>query len=226
MTEKFGMFFIFLYEFVAFPERNDAILIKAHKQNDVISSSSGQIGQYINGKCVDTFPNNTIGEDNKWNDWCSNLAKNNDPQAQPWISYSVKNRVLKFSAYSIRSGCCLYDCCCIEGAYVSCCCCELYSFELQGSNDGKEWTTVHKVEKENQLTYCKSKTYEIGKTVNYRFVRLKLISPYPGCDPCMAINGFEIYGEALKGDYYTANEENENDESVSIIGKVKKHDSE
>jgi hypothetical protein len=95
--------------------------------DNVEVESSGSIGQYYNGKCHETNPNTTIGNNNIKKDWCSNIAKGGS--SIPWITYSIKGKSMKLRGYSIRSGCCYFDCCCVDNEIIpECCCCALYSF--------------------------------------------------------------------------------------------------
>ena len=131
-------------QFIAFPERKDALL--ANNPSDVYTEASGSLGLYYKGKCHQTFPNETVNFDKKM-DWCSNIAKGQDDN--PWISYSLPNTVMKLTGYSLRNGCCRYSCCCdpLTGKRIDgYCCCRLYSFSLEGSNNNIDWSTIHKIE--------------------------------------------------------------------------------
>ena len=212
------MFFcLFLLEFIAFPARNDAIISTESSRMNVNVESSGSSGFYYDGKCHLTAPNETLNSDKK-RDWCSNIAKGENDK--PWIEYSLKNKAMKLTGYSLRSGCCFYDCCCVDDNDILFhCCCELYSFSLQASNDNRTWKTIHKVEKDQEFYICLFKTYEFAKTEAFKYVRIVQDESVPGCRFCMALNQVELYGEAV--DSY-GEEQEENEESVSIIGKVKR----
>ena len=216
--------FVFLafMELSAFPERNNALLNVEKNLKDVKVQSSGSIGFYKSGKCVPTYPNQTLGRDDPRSDWCSNLAKSKDDN--PWISYSLKNKRVSLTGYSIRSGCCYSTCCCIDdSSYIpNCCCCELYSFSLQGSTDNITWETIHSVVKERDLEYCAHRTYDFPKTKQYSYVRLLLDEPRPGCDSCMAINKIELYGESVDYIFSDSMIDDETEDTISIIGKVRK----
>lgn len=206
-------------EFIALPNRKDALLFG----NQVITSASGSIGAYYDNNCFETYPNQTLLGDKKL-DWCSNIGKTDREEDKPWISYSLENKAMKLTGFALRNGCCWYDCCCInngeriEDLY---CCCVLYSFALQGSNDNRTWKTIHKVEKDASFRVCEYKTYEFPLTEAFRLVRLILVEPYPKCRNCMQINQIELYGSTIESFSYSNGEINDNDEeSVSIIGKV------
>ena len=130
---------------------------------------------------------------------------------------------MKLTSYSIRNGCRYYDdCCCDPNSGHSidiACCCELYSFSLQGSNDNSTWKTLHKVEKDASFRFCQVRTYDLPQTENFRFIRFKIDEEKPNCPKCLQINQIELYGELLNS--YDSFESENNEESVSIIGKVK-----
>ena len=48
---------------------------------------------------------------------------------------------------------------------------------------------------------------------------------YPGCPKCIQLNQIELYGKLMKSEYpylTSYDNEEENEESISIIGKVRK----
>ena len=207
-------------EFVAFPKKADAIFSTSIEKdkNSVVVESSGSMGLFYSGKCHQTYPNETLISDKK-NEWCSNIAVSRDKM--PWISYSVVNKKMKLTGYSLRNGCCWHKCCCTDdNSGNDFCCCELYSFSLQGSNDNVTWKTIHTVEKESRFLFCEFKTYEFPKTEEFRYVRLIQVEEKPNCPICMQINQLELYGDLIDSAFGGFDAE-ENDESVSIIGKVR-----
>ena len=214
------MFFV-LMQFIVFPERKDAIL---KNSKDILHvDASGSLGMKKNGKCIKSFPNQTLVGD-KMSDWCSNIAKS--PNNKPWISYSLQGKGMRVSGYSVRSGCCAYLCCCIDDATdIDYCCCELYSFSLQGSNDNRTWKIIHKVEKEKEFWNCKTMTYNFDMTESFRYIRFVQDEKKPYCSFCMALNQFELYGEIVSNDGINyAIGDDDNEESVSIIGKINKEE--
>ena len=215
------MLFLFYVKFMAFPEKSNALLTNAAKSNSLIFDASGSLGLYRGGKCQQTYPNETIHE-NEEMDWCSNIATK-DNSDHPWISYSIKNKGMRLTGYAVRNGCCYFDCCCTEDGRIidEVCCCRLYSFSLQGSNDNKTWTVIHSVEKD-RFKDCQFKTYEFPQTESFKFIRFIQDEEYPGCPKCLQINQIELYGTTTDSYIFSdMGEEEENDESVSIIGKVK-----
>lgn len=218
------MFILLFMEFIAFPERKDALLLNPeNKINDVVSESSGSYGLFFGGKCHQTYTNETYHVDEKM-DWCSNIAKSKNER--PWISYSIKNKAMKLTGYSIRNGCCWYECCCEdnEKVYDYLCCCRLYSFSLQGSNDNRTWKTIHKVEKDIKFYSCQFKSYDFPETESFKYIRLIQDEEYPECPACIQINQIELYGKTISSNYFDTQDDADGDESVSIIGKVKKSD--
>ena len=213
-------YFLLLLQFIAFPDRKDSILQEENKYGNVIISSSGSIGQYKKGKCELTFPNRTL-EASQNNDWCSNIATSDNDM--PWITYSIKGKQMKLTGFAIRSGCCLSSsCCCLDGKIIDYCCCDLFSFSLQGSNDNKTWKLLHKVEKDYYFYYCQYKTYEINNHDSFQYVRLVMDQEYPGCVKCITVNQIELFGKAEPSNSYYFDSENDgDDESISIIGKIK-----
>ena len=210
-----------IMKFVAFPDRTDSIFQQVSKNTDIEVASSGAIGVFYKGKCHITQPNETLHSEEKM-DWCSNVAKSGEDK--PWITYSLKNKGMSLTGYSLRNGCCYYSCCCTDDNtfidYDSGCCCRLYSFSLQGSNDNKTWTIIHKVEKDERFRYCEFKTYEFKQTGSFKYIRLVQEKEYPGCPFCMQLNQIELYGQTT--DMFSNDEAEDNDESVSIIGKLKR----
>ena len=216
------MLLLLFMEFVAFPSRNDQIL--ATNKDKVEMFVSGSMGFFINDKCVQTSPNGTITEDKKI-DWCSNIAKKGDDS--PYIAYGVRGKAMKLTGYSVRNGCCWYYCCCVDNNGVitdTSCCCELYSFSLQGSNDNRTWKTIHKVEKDTRFYHCMFKTYEFHETESFKFIRFVLDEEYPNCPKCIQLNQIELYGTTVTSDFALSQDEIDNDESVSIIGKVRNNE--
>ena len=209
---------IFL-QFIAFPSRKDALL--QHNNDIAYVESSGSVGLYIKNKCVLTYPNQTlVGE--KTMDWCSNIAQ--DSSNMPWITFSLKGKSMKLNGFSLRNGCCWYYCCCDETGKVIddvYCCCELYSFSLLGSNDNITWKLIHKVEKEAKFYECQYKTYDFDMTESFKYIKFVLDQERPGCPRCMQINQIELYGDVVDSQF-SSYENDDNDESVSIIGKVRR----
>ena len=212
--------FSILVEFVAFPSRKDAIFYNNGIES-VDVEASGSIGVYKNGKCEKTHPNQTLGSDEN-RDWCSNIATSKTEN--PWVQYSLNGKQMKLKGFSVRNGCCRYTCCCEEenGKIVDkYCCCILYSYSLLGSNDNKTWKVIHKVVKDKTFYYCESRTFDFEKvTEPFRYFRFVLDEEWPGCLKCMQINQIEFYGETMNSGYVLEADASEDDESISIIGRV------
>ena len=205
-------------EFISFPDRKDSLFKDNEKLIDI--EASGSIGVWDGAKCHQTYPNSTIIVDKK-TDWCSNVAT--EKGDKPWITYSMRGKQMKVSSFSVRNGCCYYACCCLNDKdIIEGCCCDLYSFSLQGSNDNKTWKTLFKAEKEQDFYYCKFKSYDVKSNDAYRYIRFVQDEPSPGCIFCMAINQLELYGQLTDSRF--AIESDADDESVSIIGKIRKND--
>lgn len=222
------MFCLVFMELVAFPERKDGIFEHIELIDDIIATSSGSIGLYKDGKCTLTSPNMTLGNDDKTTDWCSNIInknENEDGKIKPWISYRIKNKRMRSKGYAMRSGCCFYGCCCIDDSDLidSDCCCSLYSYSIQISDDNRTWKTIQSVEEDKEFWDCTNRVHEFDKVEEFTFIRLVLDKQRPYCRNCFALNKFEVYGETIRdnGQYYES--EDDNDESVSIIGKINKN---
>ena len=210
--------------FVEFPESKDSIFAHENKESIKVDVS-GSLGVYHDGKCHKTYGNSTVVTNRKA-EWCSNIAKvKGNPDYNPFIQYSIKGKRMKVSRYSVRNGCCDYACCCEEegGKIIDeACCCYLYSYSLQASNDNKTWTVLHKVEKDRTFSYCLIKTFELEKISDpYKYFRFVMDEEWPGCPKCMQINQIELYGETISS-FDEIPECNEEDESISIIGRVRR----
>ena len=215
------MMMLILMQFIAFPEKEDALLAK--NANGVQTEVSGSLGLYYNRKCHQTYPNETFHEDRKM-DWCSNVVSPNSGE-KPWIQYHIKNKKIQLKSFAIRNGCCYHPCCCLDDntIYDYECCCILHSFSLLGSDDNKTWVTLHKEEKVKDFWSCQSKTFELEKESPYfNFIRLVQDAPYPGCIFCMQINQVELYGRLSDSIDVFGGPDDLDDESVSIIGKIRK----
>ena len=222
-TDNKEIMFIYHLIFIkynAFPYRSDSLL--EHNKNDIQIEASGSMGFHYAEKCQMTFPNYTIIDDEK-QEWCSNIGVKG--VSEPWISYSIKNKEMSISGYSIRNGCCRHiDSCCSESGEkindTAYCCCKSYGFQLQGSNDNITWTTIHTVDDKQNFYFCKSETYKLSKTPYFRLLRLVQKKEYPNSPFCMVVNQIEFYG-TTKGSLSNIEEEDKSDESISIIGRIK-----
>ena len=214
------MFMFIAMEFIAIPERSDELLTKQNVKPFV--EASGSLGLYrYDTKCTRTNPNQTLTND-KYSDWCSNMVKSQSDSA--WIQYSIPNKAMKLKGYAVRNGCCYYSCCCDPDTGENLdyyCCCDLYSYSVLGSNDNQTWKTIHKIEK-GHFKYCEHKVFEFDLTEAFQYIRFRLDEQRPGCPKCIQLNQVELYGELVES-LNPQFDDDETDESISIIGKVKKY---
>lgn len=201
----------------------DGIFKKHFNDGSIVIDVSGSSYQWINGSKQLTLPTYAIEPVNKRYDWCSNCGKSNDEH--PWISFSLKSKLLKINGYFVRCGCCYEGCCCEESGYCVHCC--LYSWSLQISNDNITWTTVHRVEKDGGMRICVEKSYKLDKEYTAKYVRLLQDEPCPGDPPCLAINKFELLGESIPDNSSPSSEDNlsfnDDEQDISIIGHISKN---
>ena len=63
-------------------------------------------------------------------------------------------------------------------------------------------------------------------TEPYTYFRFVLDEEWPSCPKCMQVNQIELYGETIGSGFTSYSESNieDDDESISIIGKVKKNE--
>ena len=210
------MLSLLLYEILPFPERNDNILVKYAE--DLKIGVSGTIGQYYEGKCHQTHPEHIVDTETRKTDWCSNI--NSTKTDYPWYTLALKGKTMRIAGYSIRAGCCYYGCCCVDDNHkIYGCCCDLYSWSFQVSNDNRTWKTLHKVEKDRKFYDCQNRSFDINSNEYYEYVRIIQDEPWPGCQYCMCINKIEIYGTVEDNGLF--NDGEDNDDAISIIGKVK-----
>ena len=205
-----------------FPNRDDALLISnKHLVNVEASGSLGVVSSDSN--CLPTYPNDTLNAV-KEKDWCSNVGIMKE--SEPWISYSLTDKAMRISGYSVRTGCCMphYRCCCIETGKILDfdCCCEIYGFSLQGSNDKHNWKVLHMVENNRNIHRCKSQTFDISLTEPFKYVRFVLKEPRKHCPMCMQLNQIELYGRTVEQYDTGMLIDDDFDESISIIGKVRR----
>ena len=69
-------------------------------------------------------------------------------------------------------------------------------------------------------------TFDIESPRSYMFVKLQADEEYPYCPFCMQINQVELYGETSDSHFLGAIDADDNDETVSIIGRLNKGSSE
>ena len=221
------MIFTFIsLAFVAFPDRKDS-LFYGDNYKLIEAEASGSIGSIKNNNCVQTFPNETLTSDETL-EWCSNVAEDkNDPLQNPWIQYSIKGKQMKITGFAVRNGCCRFTCCSFadNSKLDSYCCCDLYSYSLHGSNDNKTWKVLFKKEKFNEFSYCEVKIFELKKMSEpFKYIRFMLDQEYPNCLKLLMINQIDVFGETISSEFMDYSDSTEDEESVSIIGRVSKEE--
>jgi hypothetical protein len=78
-------------------------------------------------------------------------------------------------------------------------------------------------ENDEKFEFCQTNTFEFeSKSAPFTYFRFVLDEEYPGCIKCMQINQIELYGETTASLYSSFTDDNDEDESISIIGRVKK----
>ena len=221
------MICLLFMQYSAFPKRVNSIFSNiANIEQNVIATSNGNMGLYYDGHCHMTYPNETLNANEK-NDWCSCIVDPSKDKTKPYVLFAVKNKAMILTGYSFRNGCCYYSCCCTDenGQIfdIDGCCCELHAFSLQGSNDNETWKIIHQVESTNRIRYCEDKTYDFtSKTSSFKYIKFVKDKEMSDCPYCLQINQIELYGELVPfNDQDYIQEENE-DESVSIIGKIRR----
>ena len=188
-----------------FNENFNGIFANAYKDNIVEIEASGSRYCYSKtGKDIMTKPQNAIDPKEK-EEWCSNYNKSKTDR--PWLLMNFKENV-KIEGSSLKAGCC-------EGRYG--CCCRIYSWSLEGSNDNKTWSSLHKIEKNQDFYECKKISYKINSNDNYRLIRLIQDEPEPHCWYCIDLAKIELYG-TLNDQSSPSNIGEE--EEVSVIGKL------
>ena len=213
-----------LLAFGVFPESTDSILAHLDPQ-DISIETSGAAGLYRDGKCHLSYGNETL-DSNEWGEWISRTPEDkNDASLNPWIQYSIKGKSMRIKKYSVRNGCCRSKCVCFDDSDIVeyNCCCKLYSYSLQGSNNNKTWTVIHKVENDDSFYFCFAKTFDLPyETIPYTFLRFVLNEEWPGCTKCMQLNQVEFFGTITESSYTPYSEkDDDDDESISIIGRIR-----
>jgi hypothetical protein len=209
------MFCSLFYTIVPFPERSDNLL-KQHA-SDLSVFVSGSISQYYDGKCNPSNPDHVTDSTERKTDWCSNINKSKTDS--PWFSMNVRGKSISLTGYSLRMGCCYYGTCCLNtGEYIRCCL--LYSWSLQGSHDNSTWIDIHKIEKDRDFYYCQNRIYEV-KSESFEYIRIIQNEAYPGCAFCICLNKLELYGSVSSSSSQSPFNI-DNDDSISIIGKLSK----
>ena len=83
----------------------------------------------------------------------------------------------------------------------------------------------HKVVKDNDFDVCQTKTFELEKeTEPFTYFRFVLDEEYPTCKKCMLVNQIELYGQTLRTGFEYSSDGSNDDDSVSIIGRIKENE--
>ena len=207
-TKMFLVFVLFLVQF-PFNEDFKGFFFNMYKNNITNITASGS--RYCwNPDLKDdvlTKPQNAIDPNEKL-EWCSNFNKSKNDR--PWLKIDFQKSSFIPSSYTIQSGCCIY----------STCCCKIYSWSFEGSNDNNTWTTLHREEQNYKLDYCTVQHYHFQNTQSFKYIRIIQDEPQPGCWYCMDIARLELFGKLENSDYFS--NEDDDMEEISIIGKVSK----
>ena len=154
-------------------------------------------------------PSDVINPDSYY-EFCTKYKKE-----KQWFAVQFTEKSVKLKSYAIQLGCCYF--------YDSCCC-ELYSWVLEGSNDNTTWSVLDKEDKLSDFYYCNSRTFELKKASQpYSYFRITQTETKPNCDSCIGMMRMEFFGDLVaKGSYRPEiSEDAGDDEEVSIIGHVK-----
>ena len=219
-------------EYISLPLRNDALLSKALTQDyELKVDSSHSLGMHFKGNCRLTFPNFTLTTESN-EDWCSIVHRPSDStesikdNEKPFITFSLAHKLFELTSYSVRNGCCKKTCCCsdkkdkLNDVY---CCCRLYSFSLWGSNNNKTWIRLQSVERDMTIRICEARTYRISYHRHFKFIKFQIDEGFPKCPFCAQVNQIEFYGKTYDtNEVFDYTSESTEEETISIIGKVRK----
>lgn len=202
------MFLLLINELIfPFNDKFDGLFKKTYKQNITSIECSGSISIWnrTQKKDILTKPEYAVDPDAEEYEWCSNI--NRTKNDHPWLLFDFRKKKFSLSGYSMKLGCCdEMGCCCI-----------IYSWSIEGSNDNKTWTKIHQLEKQKDFRDCDSRSWET-KSTPFSYIRLIQDEPHPNCWYCIGLARIELYG-ILSGDNIEISDVEAEDE-VSIIGKV------
>lgn len=211
--------FLFLY----FSEcRPYGIFNKTYDDNLIIANVSGNGYEYKRKNPQQTKIDYAIDGTNCHIDWCPTSDIKN--MTLPWVAFSLINRSMSVEGYFFRTGCC-YGGCCVE-RLSSCTVCCMTSWELQMSDNFKDWTTVHSVSKGPIIEYCTERNYTFEKSYFAKYFRFYQTEPCTGKQSCISFQKIELFGNVI----YDLDEKtdidaltyHEDDEDVSVIGHISK----
>ena len=212
---KLKMFHLFLTEMIfPFNDKFDGFFKKTYKLNltSVEASGSTMVWNRTKQKDILTKPEFAVDPEADDYEWCSDINKTLFDH--PWILFNFKKRKFQMSGYSLKQACCdAVGCCCI-----------IYSWSMQGSNDNKTWTTIDKQEKQRDFNDCDTKSWEVSSQQRYSYIRLIQDEPFPKCWYCIGLSKIEIYGTLSGAEMDNFDSNQDADDEVSIIGKVYNND--
>ena len=208
------LFYFLLIRKFPFNEKFEGFFYHTYKESiaSIECSGSNQFWNRSLKRDILTNPNFAINPEENNLEWCSNFNKTKTDY--PWLMFNFGKQKFNVIGYSLKLGCC---------DYFSCCCL-LYSWSLEGSNDNKTWTKIHQLEKQSDFDFGDVRSFKVDNLNKfYQYIRLKQDQPHPSCWYCIGLARMEIYGDLLTDEYSEMGDDiNDNDE-VSIIGKVTKH---
>ena len=186
------------------------ILHDRYKDGVVSVSASGSYYVYSQAKMsdVESKPENCV-DPNAELEWCSNY--DHKKEMKPWLLLTFNKSKVKLDGYSLGSGCCVY----------STCCCKMYTWQLQGSNDNETWDILHNDKNNNEFGFCLNKEFKIESNKWYKMIKLIQLDAENNCPTCISLRKIELFGE-IESDEAWQNVEDADENEVSIIGKVKK----
>ena len=208
------MIFLSFLSFRTFPFNNNfnGVFKRLYDQNIVTVGASGSrvCWDQSSKKDINSKPEYCVDPKSP-SLWCSDYDWNHNKF--PYLQINFQKSRLALSGYSIQAGCCEYS-------YG--CCCTPFSWEISGSNDNKTWTKIHSIEKNKFLTNCANQSFSLpSKSIPYKSFRMTQTEPVSGCPTCMDLLRFEVYGDFDGSSYiYSEDFDDQNDDEVSIIGKV------
>lgn len=211
-----------LRNFLLFLLEDDSIFKRVYHENTVIVSANGNSQQYINGSIQMTKPEFIIDQMDKKYDWCSKCS--NIKEEKAWITFAIRNKKINLRGYYLKAACCYLRCSCELSVIGTRC--PLYSWSLQVSSDNITFSTVHHVEKDENMLSCAERTYDFHKSYLTKFVRLIQTDVYPGEPSTIGLNKIELFGDLIddpdfeKGINFLS--DYNDDDDVSIIGHISK----
>lgn len=166
-------------------ERYDGILKNEYDNNNIkIESNRESFSFNPKVKKEEIIKHENCLNPSSEHKWCSKHDINKP--GKPWIRIIFKNNTrILLKGYSIKFGCCNKDACC----------CKIFSWLLEGSNDNFIWTKLHVIEKNDEFIKCGERTFEIFNFEFYKYFRIRDSDFYQKCATCISILKLEFYGD-------------------------------